>query len=175
MLMPRRPIGVNKLALPQRRLVTSVSRAVPTLGRNRISLSLLILIVGLCSTARLWAQGKGASEPKGSSEALVGIWGAEVTLGPFVRGELIVDGRSSDWLARIAGFEVVVQRETSAATFTLPGGDGEFRGSVKGKQIDGHWIQRPAPAPNHSRYGSAVEFSEINPRVWRGEIHPLDQ
>ena len=177
MLMPRRPIGVNKLARPQRRLVTSVSRAVPTLGRNRISLSLLILIVGLCSTARLWAQAKGASEPKGSSEALVGIWGAELTLGPFVRGELIVDGRSSDWLARIAGFEVVVQREKSAVTFTLPGGDGEFRGSVssKGKQIAGHWIQRPAPYPYNSRYASPVELSEISPRVWRGEIHPLDQ
>src|SRR5215471_9124627 len=177
MLMPRRPIGVNKLARPQRRLVTSVSRAVPTLGRNRISLSLLILIVGLCSTGRIWAQGKSAPEPNGSSEALAGIWGAELTLGPFVRGELIVDGRSSDWLARIAGFEVVVQREKSGVTFTLPGGNGEFRGNVssKGKQIAGHWIQRPATYPYNSRYASAVELSEVSPRVWRGEIHPLDQ
>jgi CubicO group peptidase (beta-lactamase class C family) len=149
----------------------------PTPGLKPASLSLLILTVGLCSTERLWAQGKAASEPKGSSEALAGIWGAELTLGPFVRGELIVDARSSDWLARIAGFEVVVQRENSAVTFTLPGGNGQFRGSVsrQGKQIAGHWIQRPALYPYNSRYASAVELSEVSPRVWRGEVHPLDQ
>src|SRR5215469_5445035 len=148
-----------------------------TLGLNPVSLSLLILTAGLCSTERLWAQSKSASDSKGSSEALAGVWGADLTLGPSVRGELIIDGRTSDWLARIAGFEVAVQREKSAVTFTLPGGNGEFRGSTasKGKQIAGHWIQRPAQYPYNSRYASPVELSEISPRVWRGEVHPLDQ
>ncbi len=65
---------------------------------------------------------------KPRAKALVGLWGAEQELGPLVQGELIVDGRGPDWRARIGGFDVPVDRESSHVNFKLPAEAGEFRG-----------------------------------------------
>src|SRR5262249_40233428 len=143
-------------------------------GLNGVRALCLTMIFSLCPPDVSWAQTQ--SESKGSSDGLTGVWGAEILLGPFVRGELVLDGRISEWHARIGGFDVVARHEKNGVNFTLPGGRGEFRGSFanQGKRITGHWIQSASMFPYNSRYASPVELSEISPKVWRGDVKPLD-
>ncbi|HEV8523762.1 MAG TPA: serine hydrolase [Terriglobales bacterium] len=125
----------------------------------------------LLSTSLLWAQQSSST----AATELVGLWGAEQMFGPMVRGELILDGRGGGMRARIAGFEVAVERQKGRVRFVLPGDKGEFRGRVEtdGKVIRGLWIQPPGFALNQ-RYASPVELSLLAPQVWRGQVVPLD-
>src|SRR5690348_4961005 len=134
---------------------------------RRAHLSVLmgcLACLSACSSAR----SAKPAEAKGTPEDLVGLWGSESLLGPLVKGELTVDGRSQQWRARIAGFDVAVRALESSVTFVLPGQNGEFRGHLRdsGKQIAGHWIQGAGPYPYNSRYASPVELEEVAPRVW---------
>jgi CubicO group peptidase (beta-lactamase class C family) len=110
--------------------------------------------------------------------ALLGLWGSEQSFGPLVRGELTIDARTDQWRARIAGYEVPVEHAKNEIDLALPGDAGKFRGhlSASGKQIVGHWIQLLGVAfYNYSGYASPLELSEVAPRVWRGEVVPLDE
>jgi CubicO group peptidase (beta-lactamase class C family) len=107
----------------------------------------------------------------------VGLWGSEQTLGPLVRGQLTIDARSHDWRASISGYEVAVEHTKEEIAFALPGRAGTFRGhlSASGNGILGHWIQPAGVAFYGYSYASPVELSELGPRVWRGEVVPLDE
>ena len=60
-------------------------------------------------------------DPRQAADELIGLWGSENTFGPWVKGELVVDGRSSEWRARIAGFDVAARADDQGAVaFTLP-------------------------------------------------------
>jgi len=109
--------------------------------------------------------------------ALLGVWGSQQSFGPMVRGELTIDARSPKWRARIAGYEVPVQHTKDEIHFALPGEAGKFRGhlSAEGEQIRGHWIQLAGLAFYSYSYASLVELSELAPRVWRGDVVPLDE
>src|SRR5262245_57582027 len=66
-------------------------------------------------------------EPRQEANQVIGLWGSEQTFGPWVKGELVVDGRSSEWRARIAGFDVAARADDrGAVTFALPQQIGEF-------------------------------------------------
>jgi CubicO group peptidase (beta-lactamase class C family) len=97
-------------------------------------------------------------------------------MGPLVKGELTLDGRITQWRARVAGFDVPVRVTENTVTFTLPE-QSEFRGHLRdsGKQIAGHWIQGAGPYPYNNRYASPTELVEVAPRVWRGTVNPLEQ
>src|ERR1700683_2300084 len=130
-------------------------------------------------------QPSGAASAGQPAPALVGLWGSEQSFGPLVRGELTIDARGDEWRARIAGYDVPVQHTSFDHTngeirFALPGDAGKFRGrlhlSASGKRIVGHWIQVTGVAfYNYSGYASPVELAEVAPRVWRGEVVPLDE
>jgi CubicO group peptidase (beta-lactamase class C family) len=109
-------------------------------------------------------------------ESLIGLWGSEQFLGPQVRGELIIDGRGARWLARIAGFEVPIERSDFAVRFVLPNGAGEFRGQLSSdsKTLTGHWIQ-PASNIFFQRYATPIELRNAAPSVWTGVVRPLDE
>lgn len=104
--------------------------------------------------------------------ALPGVWGVEASLGPRVRGTLIVDGRVSPWHARIAGYDVVVARDGARIRFALPRGEGEFRGGVDSASLYGFWVQ-PAGVVNSTRYATPVRFTRAGARVWHGGVAPL--
>ncbi|HEU5398720.1 MAG TPA: 6-aminohexanoate hydrolase, partial [Gammaproteobacteria bacterium] len=77
------------------------------------------------------------------TQKLPGLWGSENSYGPAVRGTLTVDGRQAHWRAGIAGFDVRVEHAGGRVSFSLPGGQGEFRGELQadGREIRGQWIQ----------------------------------
>lgn len=111
-----------------------------------------------------------------TAEELVGLWGNEQILSPMLRGELTIDARGPTWQATIGGFNAPVQHEKDRLAFTLPGGQGEFRGqmSANPKRILGHWIQPSSINPYNQRYASPVELSEVSADVWRGNVSPLE-
>jgi CubicO group peptidase (beta-lactamase class C family) len=109
-------------------------------------------------------------------DSLIGLWGSEQVLGPRVRGELTIDARGTEWRARIAGFDVSVERKGGDLRLALPDGQGELRGQISEglKKLTGHWIQ-PASSIFSQRYATPVEFKSTEYRVWTGEVHPLDE
>jgi CubicO group peptidase (beta-lactamase class C family) len=117
-----------------------------------------------------------AQESIDLSDRIVGIWASEQLFGPLVRGTLTIDARSSEWHARIAGFDVPIQQNGNEVRFSLPSERGEFRGhiSADARAIVGHWIQ-PVSAIFSQRYASPVELAEIAKSVWRGEVVPLPE
>jgi len=138
-----------------------------------------LLVLPLCFRAHSDSQTQpsSAASSNQSASALLGLWGSEQSFGPIVRGELTIDARSPQWRACIAGYEVPAQHTKDDINFALPGEAGKFRGhvSANGKQILGHWIQLAGVAFYSYSYASPVELSEVAPRVWRGNVVPLDQ
>src|SRR5579864_7778859 len=128
------------------------------------------LVIGLLSLA-IGAQ----AQPADTAQRLVGLWAATVNAGSPVTGELSIDGRGQQWLARIGGFALAVERKGSALSFVLPGKAGEFRGRLRedGQGIAGEWIQ-PATQVISNAYATPVAMRETAPRVWRGTVVPLE-
>ena len=118
------------------------------------------------------AQPAAATTP---ADHLVGLWGAELMLGPQVRGELTIDARGSNWQAVIGGYHVPVSRAGDAVSFDLPAGRGKFRGrlSADGHSIHGEWVQ-PGGVANNNQYASVVELREATAKLWGGTVKPLD-
>jgi CubicO group peptidase (beta-lactamase class C family) len=107
-------------------------------------------------------------------DPLVGLWGTELSLGPLVRGELVIQQLASGWQARIAGYAVPVASDGDHLKFTLPGDAGEFRGRTAGGRIDGFWIQ-PSGMVFNNRYANPVALDPAGKQIWRGAVAPLEQ
>ena len=125
-------------------------------------------ILGSLLLAPAWAD-------DATAQKLVGLWASENDYGPAVRGTLTLDGRQADWRAAMAGFEVAVKHAGDAVSFTLPGDQGEFRGTLLtgGKEIRGQWIQPPG-VTNNNPYATPVTLTRGAEQVWQGEVPPLD-
>ena len=109
-----------------------------------------------------------------SPDGLVGLWGAQETLGPSIRGDLVLELRGTQWHATIAGNEVLVQPHGDELQFSLPNNKGEFRGRLHpDHSIQGHWIQ-PAGLFNNNRYASPVHFQTAGKQRWKGQVRPLE-
>lgn len=121
-----------------------------------------------CGASHLTA----SAEP--SSDVLVGLWGARETLGPAIRGDLLLERHGTEWQAIIAGNEVVVRQHDDELQFTLPNNQGEFRGRLRGTSLQGYWIQ-PAGRFNNNRYASPVHFEAAGEQRWKGQVRPLDE
>src|SRR5580704_9857355 len=147
--------------------------------------ALLVLCLGSLPRSDSQTQPSGTVSASQAVPALVGLWGCERSFGPLVRGELTIDARGDEWRARIAGYDVPVEHTSFDRTngeihFALPGVAGKFRAHLNlradGNRIVGHWIQLAGVAfYAYSGYASPVELSEVAPRVWRGEVVPLDE
>ena len=138
------------------------------------SLPSLVVLFALLSCSSAPA---AKPEPRQAADELIGLWGSEKTFGPWIKGELVVDGRSSEWRARIAGFDVPARADDKGAVaFVLPEQIGEFRGHLQdgGKWLEGHWIQAAGRYPYNDRYASPVNLVEVVPHVWRGTVTPLE-
>ena len=127
----------------------------------RISLVIGLLSLAICAQA----------QPADTAQRLVGLWGATVNAGSPVAGELSIDGRGRQWLARIGGFELAVERKGTALSFMLPGKAGEFRGRLRedGQGIAGEWIQ-PASQVMSNAYATPVAMRETVPGSGAGRL-----
>ena len=129
--------------------------------------ALAALALGSLLLAPAWAADSTAQK-------LVGLWASENDYGPAVKGTLTLDGRQAEWRASIAGFEVAAKHTGDAVSFTLPGGQGEFRGTLQagGKEIRGEWIQPPG-ITNNNPYATPVTLNRGAEQVWQGQVSPL--
>jgi CubicO group peptidase (beta-lactamase class C family) len=143
--------------------------AIPTMCR--------LPLLALLSAGALVA---APSPPPAAS--LEGLWGASHRFGPQARGVLVVDGRSEEWVAHIAGFDVPFKPDGDSVVFDLPNQLGEFRGSIAEdhRTLKGNWFQPPAvlggsfaTAVLGSSFASAVSLSAVSENVWRGVVSPL--
>lgn len=110
------------------------------------------------------------------SDKLIGLWGAEVSFGPEVRGTLTISRQQSSWYASIGGFDVPIQMTDSALRFNLPGSRGEFRGQfdTRSQRIRGQWIQPMTAHVWGTVYATPVELTLAGRNTWRGQVRPLD-
>jgi CubicO group peptidase (beta-lactamase class C family) len=138
----------------------------------RSLLLLVLLFTGLASAAL----GESASA------SLVGLWGASHRFGPQARGILVIDGRSREWVAHIAGFDTPCEVSGDAVSFILPNGLGSLRGSLSKdhKTIAGNWFQPPAvtggsfaTAVLGAAFASPVSLALVSENVWKGVVSPL--
>jgi CubicO group peptidase (beta-lactamase class C family) len=144
--------------------------SIPKAGR----LALLTLLA-----AGAPAAGNAQSVPGASLE---GLWGASHRFGPQARGILVLDGRSEEWVAHIAGIDLPFKPVGNSVSFALPNQLGEFRGMIAEdhKAISGHWFQPPAvlggsfgSAVIGESFASAVSLASISENVWKGVVSPL--
>lgn len=109
-----------------------------------------------------------------TSDKLIGLWGSERVFGPQASGTLTLDGRGDTWQADIGGLTATAQHDKDQVSFTLPGDQGSFRGSLSadGMHIEGFWIQPPGVTLD-KRYATPLTLTATQGKVWRGEVHPL--
>jgi CubicO group peptidase (beta-lactamase class C family) len=146
---------------------------------------MIVAIPKLCRLpllAVLTAGALAAAPQRPPSAGLEGLWGASHLFGPQARGVLIVDGRSEEWIAHIAGFDVPFRPDGDSVSFDLPSGLGEFKGVIADdhRTIRGHWFQPPAvlggsfaAAVLGNSFASTVGLTIISENVWKGVVSPL--
>ena len=115
----------------------------------------------------------GDTETSAASE-LPGWWSYQGHYGPAVQGTLTLCRRDAVWLADIGGFEVEAATDGDAVRFSLPGGQGQFRGRLRAnrKAIDGFWIQPPGLTLS-SAYATPIVLRARSRGVWVGAVRPL--
>ena len=115
-----------------------------------------------------------ARQPEMSWQSLVGLWGGEYVFGPTVNGRLVIDGRQTEWLAHIGGFQVPVRHTGKTVSFTVPNGQGEFHGEIfaHSGRIHGHWIQ-PETAVDGYPFWTPVDLESADQGLWAGHVVPL--
>ncbi|MGV8959920.1 MAG: serine hydrolase domain-containing protein [Stenotrophomonas sp.] len=127
--------------------------------------------VALCGLLLLFSASAEAADAVDPSE-LLGLWGNETVSGPLLAGTLTVDGRQTPWRASLGGMEVAIEREGNAVRFTMPGGQGHFRGQLVDGDIDGFWIQPPG-LTLASAYATPMLLAHGHQQVWVGQVRPL--
>lgn len=107
--------------------------------------------------------------------ALLGLWGTDTAFGPALRGELEVSRGATGWRAAIGGLGVAFPDAGDSVRFALPGGGGEFRGVLAGKDgIRGFWIQPAGPATGQA-YATPVTLKPKGRDRWLGAVTPLEE
>jgi CubicO group peptidase (beta-lactamase class C family) len=123
---------------------------------------------GLLGTGMLQGSERTANE-------LAGLWYAERTLGPQLRGVLDVYRYDGGWQGEMASRHTQSRDLGSDIQLVFDGDHGEFRGQWISDEnvIVGHWIQ-PPNAANGVRFASPLKLVPVSPNRWRGDVVPLD-
>ena len=114
---------------------------------------------------------------------LIGLWAAEQSFGPALRGELTLSRDRGGWSARIMDAEHRFQASGEELRFTLPDGRGGFRGRLSrgGRTIHGFWLQpsgetedRADPGGSGQPFATPLTLVRTGVGRWRGTVVPLD-
>ncbi|CUS43387.1 MAG: serine hydrolase [Pseudomonadota bacterium] len=121
------------------------------------------------------APAPAAPTAPGQTGDLSGLWQAKKRFGPDIRGELTITRDGKSWRAQLAGRQATVTADGNTITFTLPNGEGSFRGSLidDGNRIHGHWLQQRT-VTSGTAYLTPVDLVAQGAGLWRGEVSPLD-
>jgi CubicO group peptidase (beta-lactamase class C family) len=110
---------------------------------------------------------------------LIGLWGYGTSFGPMLQGELVLSRDGENWRATFAGLQATVQPEGERIVAEFPDGQGEFRGRMAGKSIDGFWIRRGVTEDPRFPRGASQAFSSplilapAGANRWTGDVQPL--
>lgn len=140
--------------------------------------------------ALLFAPSSGAQSPSrpatvAAGDELVGLWGSETTLGPQVRGEVLLQRHGRAWSMRVGGFEVHGTSSGDSVVLALRGGQGTLRARLVARAsaasapsaavaqvVDAFWVQ-PA-GDGASAYAVPLHFVRGGSESWRATLAPLD-
>jgi CubicO group peptidase (beta-lactamase class C family) len=110
------------------------------------------------------------------SDPLVGIWAAQTTVSPVLRGELVVTRNGPGWSASIGSVSTPFRASGDSIRFSLAGDLGRFRGVVAkdNAAISGWWIQ-PTSLVYGNPMATTLTLQRTGPNSWRGEVTPVEE
>ncbi len=119
------------------------------------------------------------ADTAGAANELAGLWEAKKRFGPDARGTLVLQRSGRTWTADMVGRMVPVTAANGEVTFTLPNGEGTFRGKLDDNgAILGHWLRAGTElysAPNGAPVSaSPVVLKPDGPNRWRGNVDPSE-
>jgi len=125
-----------------------------------------------------------AQDAKRADDTLIGLWGSESFLGPYLRGPITVANDGRTWKAIVSSAETTFSPNGDSVRFVFAGDLGEFRGAFAHKRtaIDGWWIQPDGtkqqgphdPGGLSQPFATHMTLTLTRPNVWQGNIVPLD-
>lgn len=108
-----------------------------------------------------------------SRNYFAGLWQRQLDFGPAVKGALAIRKSGIAWSATIDDFRVPIDRAAENLVFSLPAGQGSFRGMVlPDGTISGMWRQ-PVPVRSIYPFESPVHLAPTSETVWTGIVKPL--
>ena len=110
-----------------------------------------------------------------AAQSMVGLWGAETSFGPLIKGEFTLVRRRDGWRAKVAGLEAEANFANGSVEAQFPAGAGTFRARLQKRNgaFSGYWIQ-PAGTVNAVKYATPVVLKVVAPNIWSGSVAPLD-
>jgi len=125
-----------------------------------------------------------AQDLKAREDSLIGMWGTELFLGPYLRGPITIANDGKSWRAIVSSYEAKFEPKGDSVRFSFAGELGEFRGAFNPDRnaIEGWWIQ-PAgtkedgphdPGGLSQPFATRLVLTRAQPNVWRGNIVPVD-
>ena len=134
------------------------------------------MLKSVCATVGLIAITAGADSIRGQNQPtapLIGIWASENSIGPVLKGELVVTRNGSDWRAHIGTLSTAFRANGDSVRFSLGNELGRFRGSIGGSAITGWWIQPPGVVLGNAM-ATPLTIRQTSPGVWRGQVVPAE-
>jgi len=126
--------------------------------------------------------GQKAGDPSAVSPppSWEGLWVAEKSFGPELRGPLTLHRSKESWIARLQGETLTVDRskaEDGSVSWSFAFFDqGRFVGrqASEGAAIDGHWLQAPGLVESYP-FATPVRLVPAGSDAFEGEILPFEQ
>ncbi len=106
-------------------------------------------------------------------DELGGLWKASRWFGPRARGTLVIQRSGDAYTADVAGRVVAVKVANGEMSFSLPNGEGTFRGKLQANGIAGTWIP-PKALGMADLYVSPVRLERAGPDRWIGQVMPFE-
>lgn len=118
-------------------------------------------------------------EATGSANELAGLWKAKKRFGPDTHGTLVLQRSGGSYTADLAGRVVPVSVADGELAFTLPDGEGAFRGKLDDRGvIRGRWLrfgtQLYRVQNNPALSAAPVVLEPDGPNRWRGNVDPAE-
>ena len=124
-----------------------------------------------------------SAAPSPAEDPLVGLWAAEVTFGPALRGNLTLSRDGSRWRATLGSAEAIFARDGNSIRFAFSGNRGGFRGALDASEraVTGFWLQPPGgpqdprdPGGSGQSFASPLVLRHVGRNAWRGTVEPLE-
>ena len=124
-----------------------------------------------------------SAAPSPAEDSLVGLWAAEVTFGPALRGNLTLSRDGLQWRATLGNAGTTFAGDGNSIRFAFPGNRGGVRGALgpRERAVTGFWLQPPGgpqdprdPGGSGQPFASPLVLRRVGRNAWRGTVEPLE-